>query len=74
MKFESQAARFARLQRYVDAGTFSRGVHRDPERSSEYPFFVVWSDGAESFDSKREAVKTFRFFPSAREYRREEYA
>lgn len=42
MKLESQKDRFARLQRYVDAGTYCRGVHRDPQHDSEYRFFAVW--------------------------------
>ena len=74
MIFESQAARHARLRAWVNAGTYRPGVHRDPIRESEYPWFAVWNDGADSFDSQRDAERALREFSSWREYCESEYA
>jgi hypothetical protein len=74
MTYESQADRFARLNGYLNS-VHQRplGVHRDTKRESEYPFFVLWADGADSFDTKREAARAFKEYKSYAEYRKDEY-
>ena len=74
MTYESQADRFARLNRHLSALHQRRlGVHKDTKRESTYPFFVLWADGADSFDTKRKAAAAYKRYESYAIYRQDEY-